>query len=630
MDRTYLDDLTEVLTKDDRLINESGKLLKTKISELARQLDEDLIKLLLTDPRLKQFFFKDIEGTLIFDEAKFLNFVHNEAFLADSYTAFKNKVGLATSKDDYLSERSEVVLNWPYRDCVLEGGQDHEDQKRDEVFWNEVLGADQRDVLLAPKVLAGFKQYDKNGAHEVTELSENDSFVFHGNNLLTLYTLKKRYAGKIKCIYIDPPYNPDSPSNTFVYNNRFNHSTWLTFMKNRLEVARDMLTNDGVLIVAIDDNEFTYLGVLLNEVFPRHEIHCITIVHNPRGVQGTNFSYVHEYAFFVIPKDKKSIGDRKIDSKDITFRSLRDHGGESLRTDAKNCFYPIIIKNDEIVDFGDVAEDDDHPGQTVKKGDHYYVYPVDQEGTERKWRYARQSIEGVRHLLRAKKSKTGYEISIGKDFGQYKTVWTGSRYDSNEYGTKLIKRLVPGCRFDFPKSLWNVYDCLYAVVGEDKDAIVMDFFGGSGTTAHAVLELNKDGGNRRFILAEQMHYVESCTVPRIVAALKEDNINTGFVYAYLKNDANAFLRDVEKVTKQAESEALLAKITKSNFLSYRFDPSKFEKEKFARLPLREQKRLLIELVDKNKLYINYHDIDDANYKIDEHTKELNNWMQDRN
>lgn len=629
MTNTYLDELTEVLKTDERVVNADGKLLKSKITELARGLDESLVSLLLGNEKLKAFFFKKIDSALVFDQEKFLTFVHNEAFFEDSYTAFKKKIGLATSKDDYVSERSDVVLNWHYKDCVLEGGQDKEDQKRDEVFWNETLGADQRDTLLAPKVLAGFKGYDKNGEHEVTSLSEDDNFIIHGNNLLVLHTLKKRYKGKVDCIYIDPPYNPDSPSNTFVYNNRFNHSTWLTYMKNRLEIARDLLTSDGALIVAIDDNEFTYLGVMLDEVFKNHETHCITIVHNPRGVQGTNFSYTHEYAFFVVPKGKKSIIDRKIPEAEIERSNFRNWGGESLRSDAKNCFYPVIVKDGNVVDFGKVCEDTEHPNQTEHREGFDYVYPIDSSGIERKWRYARKSAESIKHLLYVKSSKGGYEIEIGKDFGQYKSVWVDTKYDANEYGTKVVKKLVPSCKFDFPKSLWNVYDCLYAVVGNKKDALILDFFAGSGTTAHAVLELNKDGGNRRFILAEQMHYIDTCTVPRVQAVLKEDNLQDSFVYTRLKNDVNRFIEDVKKAKGKKETEGLLQTVLASNFLSYRVDPKKFEPETFAEFDLSEQKRLLVDLVNKNKLYVNYHDIDDASYEVDETTKQLNRWMQSR-
>ncbi len=285
---TYLEELLSVLRRDSRLVNKDNKLLKSKITEHARNLDEDLVSMLLASDKLKRLFFKEISSALVFDQEKFLTFVHNEAFLDDSYTAFKKKIGLATGKDDYIGERSEVVLNWPYKDCVLEGGQDKEDQKREEVFWNETLGADQRDTLLAPKALTGFKRYDKDGVYEVTELSDNDNLIIKGNNLLVLHSLQKRYAGKIKLIYIDPPYNTGNDS--FGYNDRFNHSTWLTFMKNRIEAAKVLLSSSGVFTIHCDDNEHAYLKVLCDEIFGRQNfINSIAFkTINPNGVKTTH------------------------------------------------------------------------------------------------------------------------------------------------------------------------------------------------------------------------------------------------------------------------------------------------------------------------------------------------------
>jgi len=168
--------------------------------------------------------------------------------------------------------------------------------------------------LLTHKVLTNFRKYEAGKEVEVSDISLNDNLIIKGNNLLSLYSLKEKYQGKIKLIYIDPPYNPDSKSNTFVYNNGFNESTWLTFMKNRLEVAKKLLTPDGCLIVAIDKSEQAELTVLLKEIFRDYEIHVITIVHNLQGTQAVGFSYVHEYAIFVIPSSKL-INKRKIDAE---------------------------------------------------------------------------------------------------------------------------------------------------------------------------------------------------------------------------------------------------------------------------------------------------------------------------
>ena len=377
-----LDNLKALLKKDERLVSE-GELLRNKIIGLALKLDKDLIKLLLSDNKMKEVFFVDIDGTLIFDKDKFIKFVSNKQFLPDSYTAFKNKIGLVDEKGEFISEKKDVVLSWPYKDCVLEGGMTKEDQKRDEIFWNEILAPDEISRLLDPKVFTNAKRIDKDGEHKFDGFRTDekgdikDNLIIKGNNLLVLHSLKKRFAGKVKLIYIDPPYNPDNPRNTFTYNNSFKHSTWLTFMKNRLEVAKLLLKDDGVLQIAIDENEQARLGVLIDELFHGYEKHCITIVHNPRGVQGTNFSYTNEFVYFVFKKGLKVIHKIKRDTPLV--EEFRDHGGESLRSDAKNCFYPVLVKDNKIVGFGEVPSDDFHPkGKNVKREDGTIeVWPID-------------------------------------------------------------------------------------------------------------------------------------------------------------------------------------------------------------------------------------------------------------
>lgn len=630
--QNLLKDLTELLSKDDRLVSE-GKLLKNKVIELALKMDAALIKHLLKSEPIKKHFFTDIDGIFVFDKIKFQKFVSNKQFLPDSYTAFKNKIGLVNETGDYLSESKEVVLAWPYKDCVLEGEQTKEDQKRNEIFWNETLAPDEIDRLLAPKVLTNFKKYDTHGEHHLTGKEEIDfskeNLIIKGNNLLALHSLYKRFAGKVKLIYIDPPYNPDSKSNTFCYNNSFNETSWLTFMKNRLEVAKQLLTNDGVLIVAIDENEQVPLGMLLRELFKNYEIHCITIVHNPRGVQGTNFSYTHEYAFFVIPQGKKSVNDRKIVKEDIEWSNLRNWGSESLREDAKNCFYPIIVnpKTSEIIGFGDICSDDYHPGSVnVEAGDYIYIYPIDGSNVERKWRYARQSVKEIKHLLRARVKNKVWDVEIGKDFGQYKTVWIDTRYDANEYGTKIVKSLVPDCKFDFPKSLYNVYDCIYAIVANDKNAIVLDFFGGSGTTAHAVLELNKndDDGNRKFIICEQMHYIETVTKKRVWQVIKNHN-KDNFIYCGLMEWNEVYISRIQKMKTSEELLVIWNEMQEKAFISYKVDAKTINENisDFEKLSLDEQKRFLIEILDKNQLYVNYSEIDDKEYSVSEPDKKLN-------
>ncbi|HQG09310.1 MAG TPA: site-specific DNA-methyltransferase, partial [Candidatus Pacearchaeota archaeon] len=277
-----LDNLKSLLKKDERLVSE-GELLKNKIIELALKLDKELIELLLSDEKIKEVFFKQVGEATIFDKDKFIKFVSNKQFLPDSYTAFKNKIGLAAD-DEFISEKKEVVLSWPYKDCVLEGGMTKEEQKRDEIFWNEILAPDEISRLLDPKVFTNAKRIDKNGEHKLDNFKtdENgdikDNLIIKGNNLLAIHSLKKRFAGKVKLIYIDPPYyfHENKSEDTFNYNTNFKLSSWCVFMKNRLEVAKDLLSKDGAIFIQIDDDGLPYLKVILDELFGIEN--CITTI----------------------------------------------------------------------------------------------------------------------------------------------------------------------------------------------------------------------------------------------------------------------------------------------------------------------------------------------------------------
>ena len=629
--QTFHAKLIALLKSNPDYVNESGELLRAGLIDDAYQLDENLIRLLLTDNEIAEEFFKEIEERWIFDYNAFVRYVKSKDFLPGSYTQFQNKIRLNIDSK-FLNERGEVALVWPYKDCVLEGGQTQEHKKRKEIFFNEVIAQDEINRMLHPKVLTNWKHHTATGEQDITEIKRDENgtirenLIIKGNNLIALYCLKKKFAGKIKVIYIDPPYNPNSPSNTFMYNNNFNRSTWLTFMKNRLEIAKELLTDDGVMIVAIDENELVYLGVLLDEIFPVHEKHCITIVHNPRGVQGRNFSYIHEHAFFVIPKGKRVIGDKEIPPEEITWDHFRNWGGESRREDAKNCFYPVIVEDDAVVGFGDVLADDEHPSaQTVQHREKYFVYPIDQKGIERKWRYARQSVDEIKHLLRTRKVQRGYEIELGKDFGMYKTVWKDERYDANIYGTQLVKRLVPGCKFDFPKSLWNVHDCLRSVIENDKEAIILDFFGGSGTTAHAVLELNKDGGNRKFIICEQMHYVETVTKERVRKVIEQNN-QGDFIYCELMRYNEAFMDRIQSAKLSEELLEIWHDMSRESFLNWYVKPKMPEEAEdhfIAIGDLEKQKQCLAGLLNKNQLYVHLSEIEDEKFDVSKVDKDLN-------
>lgn len=367
---------------------------------------------------------------------------------------------------------------------------------------------------------------------ESVDFDTTENLYIEGDNLEVLKLLQETYLGKIKMIYIDPPYNT---GNNLIYKNDFSQSTseyltnsgqfdeygnalvqnpdtngrfhtdWLNMIYPRLRIAKDLLTNDGVLVCAIDENEVDTLSMVLKQIFGEssYEHTLVSVVHNPRGQQGTNFSHTNEYAIFVYPKGMKAIADRAIADEDVSWSQLRNWGSESERKDAKNCFYPIYVKGGKIIGFGQVSPDNFHPKQTEYVDGVAQVYPIDRNGVERKWRYARQSVESIWNMLKARPTNSGYEILIGKTFGVQKTVWADKRYDANEYGTKIISDLVPHNGFTFPKSLWTVYDSILAGTANAKDSIILDFFSGSGTTAHAVMQLNaEDGGHRKFIMVQ--------------------------------------------------------------------------------------------------------------------------------
>lgn len=366
------------------------------------------------------------------------------------------------------------------------------------------------------------------------------NFLIEGDNLAALKLLEKTHKGKIDLIYIDPPYNTGTSKwmydNNYVdKNDLFKHSKWLSMMNLRLIKAKKLLSDKGVLICAIDENESATLRLLLDSIFgENYEYDCITIIHNPRGIQGKNFSYTNEFAYFVIPKGDKIIGARHLSDDEVYWSPLRNWGSESLRTDAKNCFYPIFVKNGKIIGFGDVSPDDYHPQKNEILNDgSIAIYPIDSKGVERKWRYARQTIEKISNYLSVKRAKGIYDIQLGKTFGTYKTVWSDPKYDANNYGKQLLNSLIPNCLFDFPKSLWNVYDCIYSVVAQTSSATILDFFAGSGTTGHAVMKLNaEDGGHRRFILCtnNENNICRDVTYERIKRVIEKEGYAASLKY----------------------------------------------------------------------------------------------------
>ena len=625
--QNLLEELKSALQSDERLIVD-GSLVKNKIVELALAMDEGLLALLLHNKAIKKQFFREVGGVLVFDKAAFQSFVSNKQFLPDSYTALKNKIGL-TANREYLTESKEVVLAWPYKDCVLAGGQTKEDQKRKEIFWNETLAADEIDRLLEPKALTSFKKYDKDGEREVESVSLDDNLIIKGNNLLALHSLKKQYAGKVKLIYIDPPYNTGGATDTFTYNNSFKHSSWLTFIKNRLEISKNLLQNDGFLAITIDHEELFYLGALADEIFGvMNRVGIVTIYINPKGRQHERFFSASTEYMLVYAKNielaqfrKVTLDETKANEfiyEDISgkyrlddFARIRE---STLRTKKPNFWYPIYVSPD----LTKISSD--------KKTGWETVYPTN-NGKEYTWKTKLDTFIARNDNFEFVAVKKGGQTKICNKYYEqqvFKNIWTDKKYFSEFQGTNIIKKLIGSDKFSYPKSLYSTLDTL-KIMSSDQD-IILDFFAGSGTTAHAVLGLNKeDGGNRRYILCEQMDYVQEVTVERVKAVLKQGNIDSSFIYCELAQHNANIIDKIEQANTAGALKAIWREMENTDFISYKIKPETINQNihEFEALSLAEQKRFLIAVLDKNQLYVNYSEIDDADYQIPEADKKLN-------
>lgn len=369
------------------------------------------------------------------------------------------------------------------------------------------------DVLASEEVL--------HGAPSVA--SAITGSLFHGDNFQTVSLLGARYRRSVQYIYIDPPYN--AKTSEILYKNTFKHSAWLSMMANRLAASSALRASDGCLTVAIDENEQQRLEILIKELFPLHEVACIAVVHNPAGVQGRNFSYCHESALFAYPAEGEFIGYTT--REDDLVSQLRDWGGTSARSLAKNCFYPILVRDGKIVGFGDRCDDDFHPGRAnIRDGETVSVYPV--EGSvetgdyeERKWVFSCNSVEANADQLFVRTDGDEVVIMRRKSLRKYRTVWDDKRYYANIYGSKLLSHMMGALPFPFPKSVYLVEDSIKAVTSvKSSGSLVLDFFGGSGTTGHAVINLNRrDQGSRQFVLVEMGDYFQTVLKPRITKAV---------------------------------------------------------------------------------------------------------------
>ena len=538
--------LIEVLKQKADFFSESGELLRNAVYEAAMKMDPSLIKLLANNEITKKRFFTDVDGVLVFDKVGFGWVINNKEFLPDSYTRFKNKIGLVDESGSFISSSDNVELVFPYKDCVLEGGQTKEDQKRSEIFYNETLAPDEIDRLLYPKVLTNAKRYTSNGNAQITEFSDNDNLIIKGNNLLAIASLKRKFAGRIKLIYIDPPYNTGNDS--FGYNDKFNRSSWLSFMKSRLKMAKDLLSPDGAIYVQLDYHQVHYAKILMDEIF---------------GEENFQREIIWRIGWLSGYKTKDNNWIRNHDT--ILFYSKNPKSLKFIKN--------YIPKNE----FKEIAQSDAER------------YPIED-------------------------------------------VWNGNEYDDlnsiaivSFAGETVSKLLNPDDEVKGQKSEKLLERILRAHTS--KGDIVLDFFGGTGTTAAVAHKMG-----RKYIVCEQLDKHIDIELRRLNKVIlgeqsgisKRNNWQGGgsFVYCELAKLNQNYVDKIESATTDAELVALLAEIIDTDFISCKVNPAEIKEnvKSFEELSIEDKKKFLMELLDKNQLYVNYCDIDDENYHISEEDK----------
>tara|TARA_R110001599_G_scaffold336565_1_gene554375 strand:- start:16228 stop:19257 length:3030 start_codon:yes stop_codon:yes gene_type:complete len=385
----------------------------------------------------------------------------------------------------------------------------------DSLSWEEFL-----DLNYVSSLHIDTKNFNVDFVNDVLSCFENISelesgVVVNADNFHGISTLKSQYERSLSAIYIDPPYNTNSTP--ILYKNEYKDSSWMSLIRDRVALSKGLLKEDGVQIVAIDDTELSNLSKILEAEYSEHRHSRISIIHNPKGSITKDFNRVHEYALFVTPSTKKGVIARTLEEND-TPRKMRRWGENSLRTERKLSFYPIYIRDGEIVRVGEVPDDDFHPdGRNVHlENGEVEVWPIDQNSIERRWNFGLDSInENLSRILPIESSGL-IDLFVTHELTVPKTVWGGGDYDAGKYGNSLLIDILGEKRFDFPKSINTVERCIYLATSNQKEAVVLDYFAGSGTTAHAIMKLNdKDGGRRKFLLVEMGKHFDTVVLPRI-------------------------------------------------------------------------------------------------------------------
>lgn len=363
MDTRLMRQIKEILKEFPQYWN-GEELQRPIVIDDLKNYDALLISALLKNQKIRENYSIKAGDVVIFKVQEFIDILRYKDYWEDSYTKYSNTIGLS-SEGKYLQYNTDVVLDFPYKDCILEGGMTKEDTGKEEVFYNEIIARDETDTLLAPKAFVNVKKYDVEGEHKVDTFSDEDNLIIKGNNLLALHSLKERYVGKVKCIYIDPPYNTGGDS--FKYNDRFNHSTWLTFMKNRLLIAKELLLDDGILFISLDDKEAHYCKVLSDEIFGRENF-IADIAHKSRASVSNDkiISTSHNHLLMYAKKERSVFANKK------EYGVANDLTGFKEQ-DSKGLFKFVPV---------------DGPGG-AKKGNPFFEFL----GVEGYWRFSKETME---------------------------------------------------------------------------------------------------------------------------------------------------------------------------------------------------------------------------------------------
>lgn len=596
--------LVKQLKKDSNYISDNGELKKWVVINKAQNYDAELIGLLLDDNELKAKFFLEVKGILVFNQSLFVQFLEQKNYLNDSYTAYKNKVGLNID-GKYLKQLNDVCLVWPFKDCILEGGQSREEDKREEIFFNEILAQDEITQLLEPKVLSNAKRYTINGIEQNYKFTRNekkiiqDNLIIKGNNLLALHSLKSEYSGQVKLIYIDPPYN--TGNDTFLYNDRFNHSTWLTFMKNRLQVAKDLLCDDGFIFVQLDNNEQAYLKVLMDEIFSRENfINSIvwkrTFSHGDVGQGAQHLGRLHDVILLYGKKKPfklNTIYSPYTEKYVKDFYKYKDEGGT---------FRLVSLLG---------------PGGAAK-GNPYYEFL----GVEKYWVYSKEKMEALYKAGKIVQSKEGSVPQKKRYLDEapgvpLQDLWLdiiplqgSSKEKTNLIGQKpeaLLKRIIE--------------------LTTNEGDIVLDFFMGSGSTCVAAHKMK-----RVYIGIEQLDTQINLAFERLNKVIAGDDSGISkdlkwkgggeFVFLELKKFNQNFIEKIESAKDKIDISQIWKEMKSRSFLNYNIDLKKQEEHinEFDSLSLSQQKQHLAELLDKNQLYVNLSALNDKFFVVSDDEK----------